>query len=447
LAARASGFDAQEKQRTALNTAANKNVPENLDFIMPPANFLILSCNVARCQEKSSKIITFSLKKCNVPQERLDHSSVSGYNIFIHNDKGKSMTNIKQVAAYAGLSPSCVSKYFKDKDSVRENSRKQIENAIAALNYTPSSIARSLRGGKFMTIKVILPTIRLPFFGTIFEELHKFLQKAGYNLILQTVTEGKNFMPDDFIFTDGVIASFLDSESSILQLREILKNLKKPLVLMQGSQDPLKEGSVTCNIGDGVAEISRYLIANGRKHIAFVGGKRDSLSSRERFKGFRDTVPPDCRYGVFRHDFTMEWGYSAGQMMLDLDNHPDAVVCENDYIAAGVIKCMLAHGIMVPSDVWVTGFDDSSLARMYAPSISSFEIPSVEMSEAAAGMMLDALRGGSLERRRFLGKIILRESSTPIQGALNPSPLNPPGDNHQAGAELDSKFALVETAS
>jgi DNA-binding LacI/PurR family transcriptional regulator len=324
------------------------------------------------------------------------------------------MTTIKQVAAHAGVSPSCVSKFFKNKNSVRVESRKRIESAVTALNYIPSNIARSLRGGKSMTVKAIIPTITLPFFAAIFEYLHKPLHDAGYNLILQTITEGEHFTAEDFFFTDGVVAPFPNNETDILELTELLEKLEKPLVLMQGLPHAIKNGCIICDIGSGMAEISRYLIENKKNRIAFVGGKRDDLSSRERFRGFAEIVPPDCRFGIFRHDFTMEWGYSAGQMMLDLGNHPDAVVCENDYIAIGVIKCMLTHGIRVPGDVWVTGFDDSYLGSLYTPSISSYRIPSKKMSESAAEMLIRAMNGdgGPLESRHFPGKLILRESST-----------------------------------
>jgi LacI family transcriptional regulator len=321
------------------------------------------------------------------------------------------MTTIKQVAAHAGVSPSCVSKFLKNKNSVRDESRKRIESAVTTLNYIPSNIARSLRGGKSMTVKVIMPTITLPFFAAIFEYLHKPLHNMGYNLILQTMTEGEIFTPEDFFFTDGVVAPFLNNETEIQELTELLEKLEKPLILMHGFPEAIKNGCITCDIGSGMAEISRYLIENGKSRIAFVGGKRDNLSSRERFRGFSEIVPPGYRYSVLRHDFTMEWGYSAGQMMIDLGNHPDAVVCENDYIAAGVIKCMLTHGIQVPGDVWVTGFDDSYLGGLYTPSISSYRIPSKEMSESAAEMLIRAMKGDPLESRHFPGKLILRESS------------------------------------
>jgi LacI family transcriptional regulator len=73
---------------------------------------------------------------------------------------------------------------------------------------------------------------------------------------------------------------------------------------------------------------------------------------------------------------------------------------------------MLTHGIRVPGDVWVTGFDDSYLGSLYTPSISSYRIASKEMSESAAEMLIRAMNGGPLESRHFPGKLILRESST-----------------------------------
>lgn len=96
------------------------------------------------------------------------------------------MANIKQVAALAGLSVACVSKYLKNPDSVLPSSRERIEAAIEELQYTPSAMARYLRTKRTYTVKAVMESITIPFFAEMFETLRRDLEERGYTTILQT---------------------------------------------------------------------------------------------------------------------------------------------------------------------------------------------------------------------------------------------------------------------
>ena len=97
--------------------------------------------------------------------------------------------------------------------------------------------------------------------------------------------------------------------------------------------------------------------------------------------------------------------------MVECQQVPDAVLCENDSLAAGVVKFMVTHGISVPDDIWVAGFDNISLAEMYTPSITSVSIPAREMSLAAAEMLIQAMNNGELGEMQFKTTLLLREST------------------------------------
>lgn len=321
------------------------------------------------------------------------------------------MSNIKDVARLAGLSPSTVSKYFRDQNSVREDSRKRISKAVSTLGYVPSSIARSLRGGRSLTIKAIMPPISLSFFAAVFEYLHEYCRMAGYNLVLQPIPLNSNFVPSDFEYVDGAVVSFPDNEKVVDRLVEMLGKFKKPLVAMLGHDRKHDCGIIRVDICSGMADAARYLKSSGRKHIAYVGGTKDSAQSRERFRGFEAVIEPDIRCGVYRSEFSLEWGYAAASMMLGSEVLPDAILCENDGIAAGVIKHFISNGIDVPGEVWVIGFDNTVLSEMYMPSISSVAIPSRAMSEAAVEILLRRINGEPDMNISFNTELILRDSS------------------------------------
>ncbi|MDR1703885.1 MAG: LacI family transcriptional regulator [Clostridiales bacterium] len=321
------------------------------------------------------------------------------------------MVTIKDVARHAGLSPSCVSKYFKEKNSVRENSRLRIEEAVCALKYVPSDIARSLRGKRSNAVKVLMPVITRPFFAEVFEYLRLPFSKAGYNLLLQTITDEGAFYPQDFVFADGVIVAFPDDDSVINRLADILEGTGKPLVALLGHQKVENCITVSADISQGMAEAAKYLLASGCERIAFIGGTVESSPSNERFRGFTSVVPPEAQYAIYRRDFSLEWGHTAAQRMYDSGKLPDGVLCENDSIAAGVIRCFLSNGVKIPGDVAVIGFDDTIIADMYWPSITSVSIPIKEMSETAVGILLDAINAKPVSNRSFQSALVVRESS------------------------------------
>ena len=321
------------------------------------------------------------------------------------------MSTIKDVAQCAGLSPSCVSKYFKDRNSVRLDTRRRIEEAVSSLNYVPSNIARFLRNGKSMTLKAIMPSITRPFFASIFEYLHTLCRTAGYNILLQTIEENESFSHGDFVFADGVIVAFPDDDRVVNQLTDILIEMGKPLSALLGHENARGCAIISVDICRDMAEAATYLLTSGRKRIAYVGGANESSPSRERWRGFSSVIPPELRHGIYQQAFSLEWGYFAAQKMLLNEIRPDSVLCENDSIAAGVIKCFLSNGVTVPNDVWVVGYDNTILSEMYSPSISSVSIPSKEMSEEAVRILLGAINGKPLQNSKFRGKLIIRESS------------------------------------
>lgn len=321
------------------------------------------------------------------------------------------MANIKDVARHAGLSPSCVSKYLKDKNSVRADSRIKIEKAINELNYVPSNIARSLRNGNTRTIMAIMPTITLPFFAEIFEFLRTYIASSGYNLSLYTLNGDTKFSHRDFLFSDGAIVAFPNNSEVVREIDAVLTKTNKPLVVMHGEANSKNTNSVFVDIREGMEQAALYLKDNGRKRIAYVGGDKRSVPSIERFSGFTNVIPEELRLGIYRKDFSMNWGYESARKMIDSNQVPDSVLCENDGIAAGVINYLMTHGISVPHDVWVIGFDNIPLSEMFTPSISSVSIPSQKMAEEAVRILFKAMKTKESEKVSFKASLIIRESS------------------------------------
>ena len=322
------------------------------------------------------------------------------------------MITIKDVAQQAGVSASCVSKYLKDPDSVRAHNRKRIAAAIQTLNYIPSRTARSLRYGKTMAVKAIMPPISLPYFANFFEHLRVNFDILGYSLSLHTLSSSNPpFTADDFADYDGVVIVFPDDDRIVTQVHDIMDRLGRPVVVVSASQYTENVHLIHVDMEQGIMNVGQFLLNHGFRRISFVGGTERSVPSNLRLAGFEKAIPEELRCGIYRGGFSMDWGTRAAHLMLQQPAIPDAVICENDSLAAAIIKYMITHGVSVPEDMWVIGFDNIPMAQMYNPSISSVSLPSNDIAITATNVLVSAMNGEEPELKTFHCNLVLREST------------------------------------
>lgn len=198
------------------------------------------------------------------------------------------MANIKQVAALAGLSVACVSKYLKNPDSVLPSSRERIEAAIEELQYTPSAMARYLRTKRTYTVKAVMESITIPFFAEMFETLRRDLEERGYTTILQT-TDSRPFSTRDFDAVDGVIACFVDDEQVLAGIHQAAGGL--PFICMHWREPFLPVPTVWLDVREGMRLAARHLLEGGCRR-AGPRGRASPKRHRLRQGGRRPGNPP-----------------------------------------------------------------------------------------------------------------------------------------------------------
>ena len=321
------------------------------------------------------------------------------------------MANIKQVAALAGLSVSCVSKYLKNPGSVLPDSRQRIEAAIEELQYTPSAMARYLRTKRTYTVKAVMESITIPFFAEMFENLRRDLEERGYTTILQTI-DNKPFSTRDFDAVDGVIACFVDDEQVLKTIHEAAGSL--PFICMHWREPALDVPTIWLDVRQGMRLAARHLLEGGCRRLAHVGGPPQSVIASVKEEGVRETLreaglpllPEYC----FRDAYSFQAGYAAAKIMAALPQRPDGVLCDNDVLAAGVICGFYRQEVAVPGEIRVTGFDNIPLAEMYIPALTSVAMPIGEMCGSACVMLLDAIEGRPVENRVYAPILVARQS-------------------------------------
>lgn len=306
------------------------------------------------------------------------------------------MATIKDVAKLANVSIASVSRYFNNKELLREETRIAIEEAVKALNYHPSSLGRSLRiarSGKFL---VLLPTIANPFYSRILSSISAESQKYGYTVI--TCTHGNdNYTEKSLLqllhnhYADGVIlfASTLTSA----ELEDLSK--KYPVVQCCEYLEDANVSTVTIDNKRAAFDAITHLESIGHKKIAMVSGMENYESTRQRQQGYLAALE---KYKLpVRNEYIINgmYGYNSGmkaaQLLLELPDPPTAVFTVSDALAIGVIRQAVVSGMKVGKAFSVVGFDNTTIASMYMPDITSVAQPREEMGKEAVRLLMDRI--------------------------------------------------------
>jgi|GEM_PF-2822534 len=325
------------------------------------------------------------------------------------------MANIKQVAQRANLSVSCVSKYLKNPNSVLQSSREKIEAAISEFNYVPSTLARSLRTKRTGIVKIISHSITNPFFAELFELLRKRLDEKGYIAVLQIIEsmESLVFSQGDFVQADGMILCFSENDEIFTSLKNAAPK-DYPIVCMHGHKPIENFSTIILDVRKGARLVTDYLISLGCRNFAYVGGPIQSSISVLKFKGFTEAIASapntvSC-LSVVHGTYDLKSGYHAAKELLAYHNRPDAIVCENDALAAGVIHCLNENGISIPHEIHVTGYDNIPLAEIFIPPLTSVAIPSEELCSAACKELIAQLNKEKSIDHCYTPELIIRKS-------------------------------------
>ena len=341
-------------------------------------------------QEENEKRLVFYRGSCYTDRKR----------------EGCGLANIKQVAARAGLSVACVSKYLKNADSVLPASRSRIEAAIRELQYVPSRTARSLRTKRSYNIQVVVENITNPFFAELFETMRRALEGYGYTAILRPLD--KPFSREDFDGADGVAACFLEDEARIGEIGRAAG--ERPVLCVHWKRLPPERPGVWAEVQEGMALAAAHLMESGCRRIAYVGGPEGNAISAVKRQGAQAVLRHPFA-ASYTGEFCFQTGYDAAKALASLKERPDGVLCENDVLAAGVICGLHRRGLRVPEDLRVTGFDNIPLAGMYIPAITSVAVPIADMCAEAARQLIGMLDNKPAESRAFSPALVLRQSA------------------------------------
>ena len=303
---------------------------------------------------------------------------------------------IKDVARIAGVDVATVSRSLSNKPYVAEDTKARIAAAVETLGYRPSAAARAMVSKRTRTIAMLVPHFTDMAFDWIITGAEREARKAGYTLLvagIEAVEAG--FFSEDRV--DGVLV--IDP-----------RRFQQQLELMAGIPRVSLEDVPMDNRG-GARALAQHLHDLGHRQVLFLGGPADSPYSLERLLGIREVFPSAAWQASH---WTIECGYELLKDGLPIGM--TAVLAANDFIALGALRALSEHGLRVPEDVSLTGFDDEPIARFLTPALTTVRQDLEGQGARATRLLLDRLEG-SPELAVGLPQpveIIIRESTAAV---------------------------------
>ena len=311
------------------------------------------------------------------------------------------MATIRDVAREAGVSTATVSRVLSRPEMVNVATRAAVMAAVEALGYTPNAAAKSLRTLRSGKLLVTVPDIANPFFAQILQGIESAALRAGYAVLLgDTQHDEKREQQYATMLqrreADGLIFLGHRLPKAAAALVRSLPHGKAPVVNGCEFSPSLGVPSVHIDNAKAAFEAVDYLCQLGHRRIGVVTGPMASPLSRDRLKGTMTRANRDkarVTISVAGGDFSIESGIAAGEQLLSGAKPPTGIFCFNDEMAIGVLHAARQHGLRVPDDVSVIGFDDIRFAQYSDPPLTTVRQPMRELGEATVRLLLNILRG------------------------------------------------------
>lgn len=318
---------------------------------------------------------------------------------------------IREVAARAGVSAATVSRAFSQPQTVTAETRQRVMSAASELGYTPNPVARSLAKGETGNLGLMVPDISNSFFAVIVKSALRQARSEGYSLFIVDA----DLEPDDEYRQARAIAARVDGlmlaspNVSDHRIRELAGLV--PVVMTNRVLSGVP--SVLMDTSAATVHAVEHLHALGHRDITYLVGP-DNYANRNRLQAFRTACEqlrlPGTELGPFQPTFAA--GVRAADLVLAAGT--TAVIAYNDVVAAGVVGRLTERGATVPGDISVAGFDDTGLAEMVIPRLTTVRLPAPTAGSVAVKLLLDVLRGADLNERdpvELTAELIVRAST------------------------------------
>jgi DNA-binding LacI/PurR family transcriptional regulator len=291
---------------------------------------------------------------------------------------------IRNVAERAGVSKSLVSLVMRGSPHVSEARRQAVLKAARELGYRPNAVARSLVEGRTRLIGALVADLHNPFFAEFLDGLQESLHGAGLRMLVGSGRWDPQFEAE-------AVEAFLEMRVDGLVLLSVVpdtltETAKNVPVVVVGERDIDGVDIVVDDDELGARLAVDHLVELGHHRIAHIEGA-PSTTAHYRRSGYEEAMRGHGLVDLIvvePGDFTEDGGYRAARKLLTRDLPPTAIFAPNDLVATGVLSAADEHGLRVPDDISIVGYDNTHLAAIRHIALTSVDQPRRDMGRVAA---------------------------------------------------------------
>ncbi|MEU4192024.1 LacI family DNA-binding transcriptional regulator [Kribbella sp. NPDC026611] len=340
---------------------------------------------------------------------------------------------IAQVAGEAGVSAMTVSNVLNKRPGASQQTRQRVLSVVERLGYVRSQAARGLKTGRTGLIGVLMLDLTTQYALEIVRGIADELATVEYEVLIcasyQDATrehERLSFLAGGLV--DGIVLIAPELEDRSV---EVLRDRECPAIVVDPRRMDVDLPRIVADNYDGMRRATEYVLGLGHQRIAFLGGDPDFDSAAERDRGFADAMRLAGRAvdGTLRRvcDYSYGSGFRQASDLL-VEHRPTAIVAASDLIAFGAIDAVRAHGLQVPRDISVVGFDDLPHAGDSVPGLTTVRQPLHDMGQLAARCLLN-----TLDQRPALPDVLVQPTTLVIRDTV-------------AARAIDDEAGAVRTA-
>ena len=308
---------------------------------------------------------------------------------------------IQDVAHMAGVSTATVSRALNKPETVSEQTRAIVLEAVEKTGYRFNQTARNLRRRKTGAIVVLVPDLGNPFFSQILSGIEKTASKSGFSVLIADTKQPdfghdrileyiRHNRADGIIVLDGSLPPEIYDDA-----RDGLSDT--PIVFACEWSDGVPLPTIRIDNRTGALMAIEHLHKLGHKKVGHIAGPPGNILTKERLAGTRFAVK---KFNLefrdewsFPGNFSIESGSMAAKSWLALADKPTGVFCASDQMALGFISEVSNHGFLVPEDVSVVGFDDIEIAGRFIPPLTTIRQPRSDIGTITARTILRQISG------------------------------------------------------
>ncbi|MCP1181710.1 LacI family DNA-binding transcriptional regulator [Paenibacillus sp. 1781tsa1] len=328
-------------------------------------------------------------------------------------------STIYDIAREAGVSIATVSQVINGKGKISEKRRAEIMEIMERLHYQPSAIAAALTGKQTYTLGLLVPDISNPYFAELARAVEDRSRQLGYSVVICS-TDNKDERVERYLNllqqkrVDGMMIGTGIDNADILSP---LLQQSIPVALIARHMPTLSVHTVTIDDILGGALAAEHLLELGHTRVAVLSEPSKVSSSQERVRGFREALikagytlePTQIRESAA----DLSSAKKEALLLLGENDHPTGLFCCNDIQAIGALQAAKELGLRVPEDVSIIGFDNTILASVTSPPLTTVAQPIEELGHRAVDLLIEELKDEQKEPQKIVLKpeLVIRDSA------------------------------------